>query len=221
VIVALLVSRGWACSCLFDPFGQSIPGLFSNANVVMKVRVLSQLSTSSGAQATFVDSPSGVSPLDDINANVFFVAVVKKFFKGCPPTYRSVVITTGGNSATCGFNFDIGQEYLFVGSNTKAGVLGSRELDVYSTNLCSATRPWRSVTPLERLWLLGQQYTCGNKNLCSSGIHSALFKRCSEACPPCADQAGLVCKTSLCKGCGLAAATLYQRADPFAVVNSC
>uniref|UniRef100_A0A7S1TDX9 Uncharacterized protein n=1 Tax=Compsopogon caeruleus TaxID=31354 RepID=A0A7S1TDX9_9RHOD len=226
VVGFLLETGARSCSCLFDPFAYSIPGIYEHSSMLMKVRIILPLSAGAGRQESFPDNPSGVAPIEGfeaINSDVYYVARVGRVLKGCPPTQQYVVIKTAGNGGLCGFGFVKDQTYLLdgikvpLGDSVSFGDFGT--LDVYSAYLCSGTRTWNLLAPTEKQWLRGQDYSCRNQSLCANGHHSELAKECATICPPCAERQGLVCKPAQCLGCGRV--SLYNSTEPFNIVTGC
>lgn len=178
----------------------------------MRVNIIAPLSVGAGSQDRFPDG--WVAPSTNYNAPKYYYASVQSFLKGCPPSSQYVVIATGGNSGLCGYEFRLKNSYYFVGYKANQ----NSDLDIYSTNICTATRSWGSLQKSESAWLKKQQYNCNNRSLCSSGKHSNLFKTCSTTCKSCP---GLVCKSSKCAGCGTASASYYSFASPFIPKSGC
>mmetsp|Transcript_7959 Transcript_7959/g.15974 ORF Transcript_7959/g.15974 Transcript_7959/m.15974 type:complete len:233 (-) Transcript_7959:624-1322(-) len=209
-----------ACSIpVLDPFAFSVPARFAESSVVMKVTIVDVLSDGLGSQMSFPDSSDGVVPISkEIDTDIYFLGKVRRFFKGCPPTSRFVVIkgNTGGGGL-CGPDYPLGTTYLFFGSVGKLG----REVDIFYPNVYPGSVEWAEVSPLERRWILGQQHLCGSVSLCSNGIHSRLTNPCQASCPACANKMNLECIASPCGGCAQKGARFYRKVPPFDIVSGC
>lgn len=104
----------FACSCAPSP---SVAASLSSAAAVFSGKV------------TKVDAPQGqvISSADPVTVTF----AVQKVWKGA--TESQLVVTTALDSASCGYNFELGQEYLvYADQNDGAGA-------ALSVNLCSRT----------------------------------------------------------------------------------
>jgi len=189
-------------------FELSTVGRYLVADHVLKVRILGQLSFGMGSQTQFPVSPSGVASAPSLSVGFsYYVARVQRTLKGCPPSNPLILISSASSGAACGVIFPPNTNWLVVGSKAATE---SQDLDVIRTSQFTGTTPWAKVPRRVRQWLLGQEYRCGSVQLCANGLHIRLLLRCAESCPSCAQVPDLVCTTSLCRGCGLDAASIYR-----------
>jgi len=153
---------------------------------------------------------------DDFVTNVFRVKVKKevvdgrdrwykvkmgKNFKGCRPRKRNFWIKTAESSATCGALLKVGRTHiLFAHRESKR---------VYSIHSCNPNKQWRDLSKAEKTFLKGREYECNGRRFCADG--GSAYLKCSEGCPACDyKKEGITCETSVCRGCGLDAAYLYD-----------
>jgi hypothetical protein len=58
---------------------------------------------------------------------------IQRIYKGMPSNQRIITIVTGGGGGDCGYDFRMGETYLVLGGSVAQGI--------YTTNICSGTRP--------------------------------------------------------------------------------
>mmetsp|Transcript_2693 Transcript_2693/g.4895 ORF Transcript_2693/g.4895 Transcript_2693/m.4895 type:complete len:201 (-) Transcript_2693:925-1527(-) len=125
---------------------------------------------------------------------------LRMMFKSCPPRKVFSVYTTS-QSAACGVRFRVGSVVV---------LFASRQAGRYRVGLCDLNQPWGKLSKAEKSFLLGRELTCRGVNYCGSGGEVPPLG-CPEGCPACAlSNPSIVCETSLCRGCGLEAAFLYN-----------
>lgn len=99
----------------------------------------------------------------DINAPLFFDAVVVDVFHGCDVSFReSIVVTTGGNGALCGVtNLQEFTQYFLTGSLREATIAQkSGTVKLLSINSCQFQSPWDSLDKYQKNLLEGKDPDC-------------------------------------------------------------
>jgi hypothetical protein len=124
-LLVLAANAANACSCLRTTPQES----FKNSSTVFAGKVIDIV------EQKPVDEQSSRNPDDSSFAEGFKVIFeVSKVWKG--QSNRQLVVMTSGNSASCGYSFQKGQEYLVYASNQGTQL---------QTGLCSGTQPLSSA----------------------------------------------------------------------------
>jgi eight-cysteine-cluster-containing protein len=140
-----------------------------------------------------------------------YVALVTDTFKGCSTPGDIVVLTTATDSAACGMELELGDEYLINGAGA-GSFLGLPKL---SFSLCGHNRPTRDLTDPEQAFLEGCSVCCGDECECADGtLPVRCFVNPCDVAPLCDDAAR--CEANYCGGCN---AEFYD-ASGYAVCQS-
>ncbi|XGW18211.1 hypothetical protein V3C99_002659 [Haemonchus contortus] len=133
IVFIACVAASEACSCL--PFN-TLKETFCASDFVTHVKVIAK------------DDPNEDSDgLEDVEYIVEHICVYRK-----PANVKILPkeISTASNSAACGIELDVGQEYLLGGSADEQGVLHSY--------LCGLVEEWSTVSAKDRIAM--ETYKC-------------------------------------------------------------
>ncbi len=116
--------RSFACSCIMldEPLNKQIESAFTEANAVFSGEVVEVRESAD----------------DSYSVEVTFKTA--KTWKG--DALKTITISTGQNSAMCGFNFEVGKTYL-VYAHGEAGKL--------STTICTRTAEFKTSGDVKQL----------------------------------------------------------------------
>ncbi|CAN0249105.1 unnamed protein product [Ascophyllum nodosum] len=130
IVSSLLLDSAGACSCLA---GRGLCDYYASASVVVRGTVLSRTDGAS------------------INDYATYTANTSTVYKSEPNVVYAQVISfvTGGNSAACGVNLTIGEEYLFPLSRISNSFFEPEVDGELSASLCSPPQVWSSVNETE------------------------------------------------------------------------
>ncbi|CAJ0600281.1 unnamed protein product [Cylicocyclus nassatus] len=136
ILLAICIATSEACSCLPYP---SLQDYICSSDFVSRVKVISKKDPNNGYSNGY----------QDITYTVKHVKVYKK-----PPSVKELPnqILTASNSAACGIELTIGEEYLLGGSVDEQGKLRSY--------LCGIFQKWSSVSKDDRKTL--RRYQCSS-----------------------------------------------------------
>ncbi len=143
--MALLTSSFsvFACRCIEQPLETKI----ANADIVVLGKVVQFLSADvAGNQrsdmATFPQEAK-VKEIDRIARQepIYVVFVIDKAYK-LPGKIEidTIVVATMAQSSMCGFNFELGREYILFAQNTDAPQWMTVKRPIYITNTCTGTQ---------------------------------------------------------------------------------
>ena len=142
-LLCLISIKAFACSCNEITTIEAI----NSAQIVIKGKVISKIVTHDLSDLSIVKT-SDTTNINYLMTQRLLMAVVKikvsKRYKGktIPDT---ITVITPNNSASCGFNFVIGNEYIVYATNYDSIFRSSKferkskDMNTYWTNLCSRT----------------------------------------------------------------------------------
>lgn len=131
VLLAALTAIALSCSC----FPESFETRFCASNLAARVLILSESDNC---------NPGSCDPIaDQANGRKYYSAFVLQRYRGS--SFPFIVLSTAVNSALCGVNLVVGQQYFIAVGALQSGF----PFSTYPIGLCNIIIPWNSMTPAQ------------------------------------------------------------------------